>query len=58
MVMGGDLMGGEHTTQCADGVLWSCAPETCIISLTCHPNKFNKKKERMNRCSILELNSS
>ena len=47
MVMGGDLTGGEHTTQCADGVLWSCAPETCIISLTCvtQKNSIKRKKE-------------
>ena len=23
--------GGEHTTQCADVMLWSCAPETCTV---------------------------
>ena len=27
-------LGGEHTLQCADDVLWNCAPETCIILLT------------------------
>ena len=31
----GDLTwGGEHTTQCADDVVWNCAPENCIILLT------------------------
>ena len=33
--MGGDLTwGGKHTIQCADDVLQTCAPETCIIVLT------------------------
>ena len=35
MVIDEDLTwGGEHTIQCTDGVLWNCAPETCIILLT------------------------
>ena len=34
-VMEGDLTwGGEYTTECADAVLWNCAPDTCIILLT------------------------
>ena len=37
--------GGEHTMQCIDQVLWSCAPETCTIVTQCYPNKFNKKGE-------------
>ena len=33
--MEGDLtLGGEHTTQYTDDVLWKCTPETCIILLT------------------------
>ena len=27
-------LGGKHTIECADDVLWNCAPETCIILLT------------------------
>ena len=44
MVMEGDLtLGGEHTIQYADDVLYSCTPETFIILLTnVTPIKFNK----------------
>ena len=42
---GGLTWGGEHTVQCADDVLWNCAPKTCIILLTGVTNKFNKKWE-------------
>ena len=35
MVMDGDMTwGGEHTTQCTEGGLQNCAPETCIGLLT------------------------
>ena len=27
-------LGGEHTIQCTDDVLWKCAPESCLILLT------------------------
>ena len=27
-------LGGEHTMQGTDDVLWNCAPETCVILLT------------------------
>ena len=49
MVMEGDwTRGGEHTTRCADDVLWNCAPGTCMILLTrvtpINPIKRKKRK--------------
>ena len=45
--MKGDLTwGGEHTVQCTDDVLQDCAPEACIILLTCvTPVNLIKSKE-------------
>ena len=38
-------LGGKHTIECADDVLWNCAPETCIILLTSDsPINLIKKK--------------
>ena len=35
MVMDRDLTwNGKHIVQCAGGVLWSCASETCMVLLT------------------------
>ena len=49
--MGGDLTwGGEHTVQCTDGVLWSCAPETCIILLTSVTPINLIKRQKRNYC--------
>ena len=38
--------GGEPTIQCTDDVLWNCAPETCMILLTCHLDKVDKKERK------------
>ena len=40
------MWGGEHITQCADDVLWSCAPETCINVFTSVTpiNSINREK--------------
>ena len=48
MVIEGDLAWDvEHSIQCTNDVLWNCAPETCIISLTSITpiNSIKKKTE-------------
>ena len=51
----GDLTrGGEHIVQCADDVLWNCAPETCVILLTSvAPINSIKSKKREREYKIL-----
>ena len=37
--MEGDLtLGGKHTMQCTDDMLWKCEPGNCMY-------KFNKKRK-------------
>ena len=50
-VLVGDLTwGGEHTVQCTEDILWNCAPETCIILLTCI-TPVNSIKRKKKQCS-------
>ena len=41
-------LGGEHTTQCTDDVLWNCASETCVILLTSVRPMNSIKRKKLN----------
>ena len=44
----GDLAwGGEHIIQCADDVLWNCAPETCIFCKPLSLQQILKREKKM-----------
>ena len=56
MVMEGDLTcDGEHTVECTDDVLWNCAPETCIISLTVVTSINSIKKKEKEHHVLLSM---
>ena len=45
MVMEGNLtLGGKHTIEYADDVLWNCTPETFIIILLANVTPINSIK--------------
>ena len=47
MVVERDLTwSGEHTIQYTDAVLQNCTPDTYVVLLTSHSNKFNEKENK------------
>ena len=56
MVMDGALTwGGEHAVHCTGDVLWNCAPETCIISLTVVTSINSIKKKEKEHHVLLSM---
>ena len=44
-------LGGEHTINCTDDVLWNCVPEACIILFKRGKNTSIESKKKKINCN-------